>query len=182
MDISISRPIIIEDNYAPLKRVNKDINRYYKDIQTEWDGLIRDPGSYWPDMRYEGRIESEITYNQNGLLSLLVKEYGYYGGAHGGRYHKGLVYDLNSGKRLTIADLTQMDDANIIQIVKKAVIEDRETKRYDYWANFIPAFDNSDEINFYLSEQGIHLILNEYEAGCYAAGLHYVLIRHLKVR
>ena len=175
MSIRVSKPKIIES--APiLKRINNDIDEIYKEAENEWDAIDLQAGPYWPEMEYEGSINAEITYNSSGLLSILITKQGYYGGAHGGRSYIGRVYDLNTGCIIKLSRLLQMTEGAVLETIRDIVKKEKERHTYNYYEDFVPPYMNEDEINWYVRDSTIHIIFNEYEAGCYASGMHEVVI------
>lgn len=46
-----------------------------------------------------------VTYNQNGIISIMRDQYSYLGGAHGSTYRKGFTFSLKDGKVLKLQDL-----------------------------------------------------------------------------
>ena len=175
MVIKITKPKIRESSPV-LKRINNDIEEIYKEAENEWDTIDLQAGPYWPEMEYEGTIDAEITYNTAGLLSVLIKKQGYYGGAHGGRTYIGRVYDLTTGCVAKLSRLLKMTEETTLKTLCDIVIKEKESHIYEYYEDFLPRYISEDEINWYIRGSTVHVIFNEYEAGCYASGMHEVLI------
>ena len=176
MKVSISKNQLEDNGRNTLKRINRDIESYLENKKLEWDSVILDPGPYWPNMEFEGKIDTDITFNRSGILGLLFKSYTYIGGIHGGREYVGMTYDLNSGRRVHLIDLLGVSEDVLTNRVNAAILADMEKGDYDYFEGYKPCFSGEEEINYYLDEEGVKIILGEYEAGAYAAGIHHVLL------
>lgn len=175
MPISIRIPKI-KNATSTLSRINNDLKEICEEALVSWESIDLQPGPYWPDVEYEGKIDAFVTNNKEGILSVLFKEYAFYGGAHGGRRYTGRVYDLNTGYRLKLSNLLGISEEEVIRMICKLVEEDKVLGVYEYYEDFSPKYKMEDEINWYLEDQTIHIIFNEYEAGCYASGIHEILI------
>jgi hypothetical protein len=57
------------------------------------------------DRPYEFEGGYVVTYNQDGVLSLITNQYGYTGGAHGMTVRNAFTFSLKDGKRLLLGDL-----------------------------------------------------------------------------
>ncbi|WP_405106043.1 DUF4163 domain-containing protein [Paenibacillus sp. FSL K6-1217] len=57
------------------------------------------------DRPYEFEGGYVVTYNQDGVLSLVTNQYEYTGGAHGMTYRNAFTFSVKDGKRLLLGDL-----------------------------------------------------------------------------
>lgn len=176
MPISIKTPTIT-DNIPILKRINNDLKEICEESKAFWDSVDLQPGPYWPDMEYEGKLDACVKNNADGILSILFTEACYYGGPHGGKKYTGYVYNLNTGHRLKLSKLLGISEEAVIHNICDIVEKDKVSGTFDYYEDFSPSYKTEDEINWYLANQTVHIIFNQYEAGCYAAGSHEVLIK-----
>lgn len=176
MNVSITKVSITDEGRNTLKRINRDIDAYLDRVMLEWDAVLLAPGPFWPDMEYTGELNTEITLNRSGFLSLLFKSYTYTGGAHGGRNHVGMTYNLCTGRRIRLTSFLGISEEELIRKVNSTILSDKENGEYDYFEDYLPRYTSEEELNFFFDDEGIKIILGEYEAGCYASGIHYVYL------
>ena len=104
--------------------------------------------------------------------SFTKSNYSYNGGAHGSNYIFGWNFDLETGKRLTLEDITEDKDAFMAD-VKEYVLELCKSDAYnnrlfpDYEENI--DFILQDDF-WYFDGEGITFIANTYEISAYAEG------------
>lgn len=154
-----------------LNYINQDIKKIYDDALSYWEGIDLGKWDNEDDSDYAGEMESTITYNKNGKLGLLFSGDIYLGGCHGSPSQIGRVYDLNTGKVLGLEELLNKDEDTILKMICEKCEADKRVKSSGvYWEDFQPSYKSLEEVNFYLSEQGIHVFFDVYEAGCYASG------------
>ncbi|HVI41691.1 MAG TPA: DUF3298 domain-containing protein, partial [Anaerovoracaceae bacterium] len=111
----------------------------------------------------------KITYQQGDFLSLVLYDYQYYGGAHGGTRQISHTFDLKTGAEYTLADLMNGESGyveyinNFIKadIVKEGLEDAQLTK-------FVSIADNQ---NYYLSNKGLVIYFQQYEYFPYAFGI-----------
>jgi hypothetical protein len=61
--------------------------------------------SYNSSLQCSTYFDYAVKYNQNGLLSIVLTNYQYAGGAHGSTIQTAYTFDLNTGHQLTLSDL-----------------------------------------------------------------------------
>ncbi|UOO37058.1 DUF3298 and DUF4163 domain-containing protein [Oscillospiraceae bacterium CM] len=122
-------------------------------------------------MPYEITIGYTVEYNQNGLLSVLISDYRYTGGAHGGVAETGITIDLNSGTLLTLGDLMVSGSGykNVINKAIRAEIDKRTGS--DELSEPVIFEDIGDYPDFYMTKDGLVFFFQEYEYFPYAAGI-----------
>ncbi len=130
--------------------------------------------------RCETWFDYRVKYNRNGLLSLILTNYQYSGGAHGSTVQTAYTFDLKTGKTLELQDFMKsgsnftsyMDSAVRAEIDKRvasgSLVEFGEGK-------FRTIGDYPD---FYLSNDGVVVYFQQYEYFPYAAGIQEFLIRY----
>lgn len=124
---------------------------------------------FWP---FEVRTSFQVTYNQNGILSLVTQSYDYTGGAHGFTQQEGFNRDLKSGSKFTLAALNNPDYR---QIILDEINRQIDQEPNVYFDDCIPV-DNFNEDYFYLTEEGVVVFYQLYEIACYASGIQEFLI------
>ncbi|MFU0832716.1 MAG: DUF3298 domain-containing protein [Oscillospiraceae bacterium] len=114
-----------------------------------------------------------VKYNQNGLLSIVLTNYQYAGGAHGSTIQTAYTFDLNTGHQLTLSDLMKSGsgyeeffDEQVRKEIDKRV---KEGSLYEFQDN--PFQTLGEHPNFYLSDDGIVFYFQQYEYFPYVAGI-----------
>ena len=118
-------------------------------------------------------FDYDIKYNQNGLLSVVLSNYQYAGGAHGSTIQTAYTFDLNTGCQLTLSDLMKSEsgyrkvfDAQIRKEIDKRI---EENLLYEFEVHpFQTLGENPD---FYLTDDDIVFYFQQYEYFPYAAGI-----------
>lgn len=116
-------------------------------------------------MPYEYDAEYVVTYNQNGVLSLLLNQYGYSGGAHGMSYRQAFNFSLKDGKLLLLRDLFGANPNYKKEL--NAKLKKQFQTNGGYFGNFTGL--NSEQ-DYYLQDGKAVLFFQLYEYTAYAAG------------
>lgn len=106
-----------------------------------------------------------VTFNREGLLSIVVDQNSYLGGAHGSTIREGLTFSINTGKQLELGDLMKAAP-NYKQNLDKMLKE--RTKEVSF-ADVSPGLNAKPD--FYVKEGGIAILYQQYEIAPYAAGI-----------
>jgi hypothetical protein len=107
-----------------------------------------------------------LKYKHGHILSILITDYGYYGGAHGTSLVKSYNFNLKTGQQIKINHVLKT----------KAKMGKTQRYAYNYIQKhkelFFPEIKLSDvKIDyFYFTKNGIVVIFQEYEVAAYAAG------------
>ncbi|MDP4108668.1 MAG: protease inhibitor I42 family protein [Bacillota bacterium] len=121
----------------------------------------------------ETNFNYRITYNQNGILSVVLLDYQYSGGAHGGTLQSSYTFDLATGKVLELSDLTVKNSAYTSYInsaIRKEI--DKRVAAGDLYEFSDSRFETvGDRPDFYLSGDSVVFYFQEYEHFPYAAGI-----------
>lgn len=114
-------------------------------------------------------VDYQIKYNQNDILSLVLTNYEYAGGAHGSTVQTAYTYDIKTGLQLTLKDLFKSDGdySSIINICIKTQLDERDLTS----ALFEPFKGINENQNYFLSNKGLVVYFNQYEILPYAAGM-----------
>ena len=123
--------------------------------------------------RRDGTIEHKydfsqtfvVTFNREGVLSILTDQYGYTGGAHGGTVREGHTFSLKDGKAVELQDLLKAEP-NYKQKLDKLLKESTKELAFPDTPGGL-----TDNPNFYVSESGIAIFYQQYEIAPYAAGI-----------
>ena len=166
------------DSFSPQEAMDKYLENYteeYKELSNQYyedqTNLERDdmPSWYW----YTLGKSNEILYNDKNILSYSVEHTDYTGGAHGSLRILYYTIDLNELTTIAEEDIFQ---PNYHQFLTSMIVEKlMEKYKVDTPEKLIDEgiFDINEiapNNNFWLNEQGIHYIFNQYEIAPYSMG------------
>ncbi|MCM3041424.1 DUF4163 domain-containing protein [Paenibacillus motobuensis] len=106
-----------------------------------------------------------VTFNRDGLLSILLQYYSYTGGAHGNPTREGLTFRLSDGKLLTLDEVLK-DNPDYRKIVDPAIAKQLEATE-GYFGGFKTIGENP---SYYLKNDGVVIFLPLYEYLPYVNG------------
>jgi len=136
------------------------------------DGMMEDMPPFANEVRFkEERVDNKVA-------SFIKSNYSNSGGAHGYNYTSGWNFDLETGKRLTLEDITEDKEAFMANI-KEYVLELCKSDAYN--SRLFPGYEESidfvlqDDL-WYFDYEGITFIANPYEISAYAEGTLYFTI------
>lgn len=130
------------------------------------EGWMEEMPPFAEEVRFiEKRIDDKVA-------SFTRMEYSNTGGAHGNSFTFGWNFDLETGKRLTIADIAEDKDA-FMSDVKEYVLEICKSDAYSN--RLFPEYEDSidyvlQDDFWYFDHEGITFISNPYELASYAEG------------
>ncbi|WP_167527153.1 PdaC/SigV domain-containing protein [Paenibacillus cellulositrophicus] len=105
-----------------------------------------------------------VTYNRQGVLSIVTDSYEYTGGAHGMTAREGFTFSLKDGKQLTLDSLLHNSADAKTKLDK--LLKQKATKD-----GFTDGFNGlKKDADFYVKESGLTIFFQQYEIGPYAAG------------
>ncbi|MDR0768947.1 MAG: DUF3298 and DUF4163 domain-containing protein [Dysgonamonadaceae bacterium] len=164
----------------PQQAVDSFKTQYFKDFQCEKFadedyGNLEDES----DFLYYMDLKNEITYNGNGLVSFLVQNETFEGGAHGAHGVFGYVIDLNTGEYITEDAFAEVNyKKNVAEIIVRKIADANNVSDPAQLENI--GYNSIDDIvpngNFTIDEQGITYYFNEYEIAAYFIGTTKVFI------
>ncbi|MCD7957164.1 MAG: DUF3298 and DUF4163 domain-containing protein [Lachnospiraceae bacterium] len=127
-----------------------------------------DADSYY----YNARREMELTHVDENVLSLVIMEYAYTGGAHGNYGYTSVNFDVTTGEILELNDI--MEDAEGFRSSAQAYLI--EILESEYGEELFGGYEDTvaamwdTEPTWYLSAEGITFVFDPYELGSYATG------------
>ncbi|MBW4084108.1 PdaC/SigV domain-containing protein [Paenibacillus sp. S150] len=117
------------------------------------------------DRPYEFDGGYVITYNQDGILSLITNQYSYTGGAHGMTYRNAFTFSLKDGKRLLIGDLLKANPNY------KKELNAKLSKLIKAEGGYLGGFGGlNTEKNYYVKDGKLAVFFQLYEYTAYASG------------
>ncbi|MGM8360710.1 DUF3298 and DUF4163 domain-containing protein [Flavobacterium sp. ARAG 55.4] len=129
---------------------------------------------------WEAKIEGEVKYRSENILSITINHYTFTGGAHGYAGLRSLIFDPKTGKKITNEKLFK--NWNLF----KALAETRFREKYkiprDQSINSTGMFFENDVFqvaqNIFFTNEGIILHYNPYEIAAYVDGSRELLIKY----
>lgn len=172
-NITLEMPIL-QGNSEGIKKINKFYKNFQmqllnnKNNQTEESHSEELPNNY----TITDNITYQITYNKNGIISILHSGYYFAGGAHGSPYRIPHTFDLNSGKELKLNDIFQLSE---FELSKKIIdqfqkIIDQSPDEYNPEAIQTVKQTAGWNSSFYLIENNICFYYEPYILASYARG------------
>ena len=165
-----------------------DCNEYYEwakeDYQTRVD-MAQENGTEEPtedNFGYYSSTDYTVMRQDDTVISFREMSTTYTGGAHGNNVIAGVTFDAKTGQRIQLADLLEDEEdgkAQIDQLLlekaqemqEKAIQEEGYGIFFEEYENYIP--DVLTEDSWYLTEDGMTIVSNEYLLAPYAAGATY---------
>lgn len=161
--------------YAPLDDGQGEIsrNRFLESVKVQYEDYleVKDPDSV---VDWQVARSAFIMYANEDVASVVVKNEGFLGGAHGFSDEQIFVFDGKTGKVLTWDDILSPDSKEIF--LKAAEAEFRRARDIKPMETLEEAgftFENDTfalSQNFGLTNKGISLHYNPYEVGPYVMG------------
>lgn len=151
------------ENAAAQQAINDTLKQTYDSFAAHVNTSLADRSN--EDRPYEFDSYYVVTYNENGVLSLVLDQYEYLGGAHGMTVRQGFTFSLKDGKRLLLGDLFGANPnykKQLNQHILKAF-----KQRGEYMGGFTGL---QTEKYFYLRDGRVTLFFQLYDYTAYAAG------------
>ncbi|MHA0856317.1 PdaC/SigV domain-containing protein [Paenibacillus sp. CMAA1364] len=108
-----------------------------------------------------------VSYHENGLLSLVIDQYSYTGGAHGGTVRIGLTFSLEDGKVRSLDELLVGKSPDYKVKLNKVILEGFQ--KNDFYFGEFKGLTN--DVNYYLKPDGVAVFFQQYEYTAYASGI-----------
>jgi hypothetical protein len=161
--------------YAPLDDTAGEITRerFIQSVQAQYDEYMEVKA---PETIVDWQVSRSafIIYANQDFASIVVKNEGYLGGAHGFSEEQIFVFEGTDGKALSWDDILSPDSKEVF--VKAAEAEFRRARDIKPSETFVEAgfsFENDTftlSDNFAVTDKGILLHYNPYEVGPYVMG------------
>ena len=116
---------------------------------------------------YEYLVSYEVKFNENNLLSIVMNDDIYTGGAHGTTIITSYNFNILTGQQLFVGDIAK-NQTNLNKIKDYAI---NELSKRDYGFNEeLKNIELNNNRPFYFTQNGIILMFQEYEVAAYPAG------------
>ena len=180
---------ITDDSHPELKSAIDDyfsgvVDNFNVGIE-DWNEEAKQQNEEMGDEGYEMKYSDNITVDlkrlDNKVLSFVLNDYVYLGGAHGGGSFTGVSFDVGTGEQITLDDLGDAD--SIRETSKEYILNTIDTSSDEAKANLFDddvinykevieeLFSNGNQPEFYLDTLGITFIFQQYDIAPYAAGM-----------
>ena len=181
-------------NLSPQDAVKNFSEQYIRDFQSipsngffNEDDTPEDESDFIDenDSIYELNLENEVLYNHNNILSFVVRNINYEGGAQGSNSIYGYVIDLNTGNFLTEEDFAGNNyKKNLSSIIVQKIatakglsdVSQLESVGYNAIEDIAP------NENFTIDNKGITYYFNESEIAAYFIGITKVFIPYEELK
>lgn len=152
-----------EDIPETLDAVAGEFIEEYELAMAEEEGEMRTP--------WVVEVDGEVLNRPGKLVSIQLSTYSYAGGAHPNSFVYLINFDAQSGAALKLSDVVR-DTARLRELAETAFREARGLSPDESLAEagFFWGEDFALPENFALTEEGLYLFYNPYEAAAYAAG------------
>lgn len=177
LTVNSAWPVVTADNEEAAGKINE----YVKSFDPL--GISVDSALEWAEADYEtwGKdnwfgyvLDTKFSSvrTDDSVISFFILAYSDMGGAHPNAVSAGLNFNPESGERLTLADVA-MNEQTAVEAINKFILE--ETKKDEEGMFFEGYEENIKDIltedTWYLAEDGMHIIGNEYIISPHAAGI-----------
>ncbi len=162
----------INTYYKERKQVNEEVaSCYFEDAKEDYEGRTEEEREWWNEGYGFGetftlkRLDDKVMSFENVI-------YSYTGGAHPGTIKGGESFNVQTGDRLMFSDVVT-DEKAAIKYINEMILEQTKDKKYEGY--FFEGYEASikeilTEDTWYLSEEGLVIICNEYLITPHAVG------------
>lgn len=176
---------VISGKTESTQRINRTLKEYA-------DEMIREAGSMRKDeketkklyMDLDGytqySLDAQITYQQNGILSVLFSGSEYHlGTPHGFAYGRAFNFDMKTGELLCMEQILDMTKKEVRGLLKKKIkkqIRKEPDAFYENAKELVADCIKKAPENFYLTEEGLVYFFQLYDIAPYASGIQTVTV------
>lgn len=168
----ITKPIILNSALKNANTLNKSMSNALniEELKENLDSKLKDDMNAYGKIKFDVEFFStdSVGYIDDNILEIDTFSYSYTGGAHGSNLKSMELYDINSGEKIpsTLEEVFNINDENKDEFLAllSAYLKPQKERLYMFPIDTLP---NS----FFLSEDGIIFMWNEYEIAPYASGM-----------
>jgi inhibitor of cysteine peptidase len=156
------------ENKTVQNKINSTFKKLAEDAKVMGNDALADiDSSFFENHQFEVDLNYKITYNQNGLLSVVFDNYQYYGGAHGSTLQIAYTFNLKDGTQYKLSDMFK-DKTDYVTLLSKIVKQKLKERGLSEGVEFDKIAENQE---FYLDNNGVKVYFQQYAVGCYALGI-----------
>lgn len=167
-----------------LDRINAWYRKEAEELQEEYETELyleasetydNSMANDFPFHMYDAVSAYEISYNQDGVLSLYYDDYVFSGGAHGSTDRHSETWNIKDGNRIYLhqyaADPASLR-AEILGEIRRQIAMQAEKGESMYFEDYPQLIsEHFDPESFYLTPDGLVIYYQQYEIAPYASGI-----------
>ncbi|HHY91623.1 MAG TPA: DUF4163 domain-containing protein, partial [Clostridiales bacterium] len=175
MEVNLKIPVIEGmKNVELMNRLNQELEKKALDFKKETENITKEvveesKRQGWPLRTGSAYTEYKAWINDNQTMSISVTYYQYTGGAHGITYKEAVNVDLVNGKELSLKELFAGSE-DYQQVITYELLKQMNNEEY-LFPEAVRDFKASDDLKFYLTDEGIVFYFDPYEIAPYVRGI-----------
>ncbi len=162
-----------------IKSINDSLYREYSNAVNHGSGIFSDMVNEIEQYKSYGfgigdGLVYSVDYFDRNIIAISSSGYLFMGGAHGVEHQSSTIYDLHSGKVITLDDiLMNKEDTQLLQLLQKKIFEYfGVTTKEEIDANlFVKLEELRLSSTYTISEKALTFTYHPYEIAAYAAGM-----------
>ena len=168
--VYVERP---EFSFMKNHELMDELNEAYEDevdsALTAFDALSENGAELNGGNKYVFEIHQDVKYNENDFISVVSDTYQYTGGAHGSSVWSARNIDALTGMEVLLDDLFEDNNYKVVldRLIEQEV-NDHPEDYSDLWEK--PQIKESNQRDFYISDDGLVLFYQPYDLSYYARG------------
>lgn len=171
INYKMSYPIVyLDNNQEAQDRINSDIYKYIGSFRAD----------YYNGLFLNGFFKYEVKYEDDDVLSIMLIDYRYTGGAHWHEVGIGLNYSKKTGQELPLSYFVRLRPRDKSIVFSLPIYNNQNQQLFSHsTADFVKYTIKREGItsNYYLLGNGaIALIYQPYALACYAEGITHIEI------
>ncbi|MFP4016698.1 MAG: DUF4163 domain-containing protein [Halanaerobiales bacterium] len=147
------------------QKIRDDILGYIEVLKTDAEDLLKYAKEYdFEFLKYQ-IINSCSVENNEEILSLVISEYQYAGGAHGSTYVQAFNIDIKTGEDISLEEyLKKYDQYDYsIEDIKSIIISEVKESSEDYYPDAVDMIKVRENFNYYLEDNVLTIYFQGYE-------------------
>lgn len=158
------------------RNIAAGIEQMNPEVEANRDILANNPKAEVRQPSFDGRYQ--ITYNEQGRLSLYVDYHIYLGGAHGVTARVPYTFDLATGNLLTLKDVVENNE-KYVSIINNQINKQMKSRNIAINTSFKTIEADRD---YFLNRNGVVIYFTQYEYTSFAEGMPEFVIPYSEFR
>lgn len=165
----------IQDSYQYAQELEKEEQQARQEYYNDYGYQVPKEEEYMYSYEYD--VSYEVKYNQNNILSVLIYDYMYTGGAHGMATVESYNFDVLTGNEITLSSVAKTNSAfTKMERYARTDLLNQNAKMGMIFPDTLDSISIDNDRPFYFYDNGIVVKFYEYEVAAYAAGMPEVKI------
>lgn len=165
----------MDASYTSLLKLEEDEFAHREDYYNEHGYDVPEDEEY--RFSYEYDVTYEVKYNKNNLLSILIYDYMYTGGAHGMSTVEAYNFDVLTGNQISLTSIAKSSSAlTKMKNYAKADLLNQNKEMGMIFTDSLSSITINYDRPYYFYDNGVVVKFFEYEVAAYAAGMPEVKI------